>query len=698
MLRVQLIIPPTVVILPGITGCGCCSYIASLVKEINNCKYRCVVLNNRGTCRYKIKTPKTFCASHTSDVSMAMEHVRNRYPKSSLIAVGVSLGGILTFNYIAQEQKDSTKSCPLTAAMCISMPWDIGMSCDKLEKSFDRVLFNYPMVHNLRQLIARNAEVLSKQFGIPHVLKSRTVREFDESLTVEMFGYNSLEEYHADATPATKIGRVKVPVLCLNAADDPYVPMESIPLEKVQEGSSNVTIALTRHGGHIGFLAGFLPTGPNFMDRAVSQYVSAVFENKEEFDQIVGEYTAKLVTFGLIGAYTAYYFLAARSPPVLYGRSKKLLNFFRSHVPFLNEIYSPFVFGFTGRIQTVLRPIFHRTDKVDYEEEYISFSDGGEMQLSWSNIKGMSDNTPIVVLLPGLTGCGCCSYIASLVKEINNCNYRCVVANNRGTCRHKLKTPKTYCAAHTSDVSTVFEHVRNRFPDASMVAVGISLGALLVFNYLADEQNDTSKPCPLTAAMCICMPWDVSQASDKLEKSLDWLLFNYPLTHGLRQLVIRNAEVLSEKYDVPRILKLSAIGSFDVAIYILFCKTKSRSIREFDESMTVGMFGYNSVDEYYADASPATKIHRVRIPILCLNAADDPFVPFQSLPLNVVNDSNSNVILALTRHGGHIGFLAGFLPTRPSLMDRAVPQFVSAVFEHKEEFDQFTLHQKDDLG
>lgn len=63
----------------------------------------------------------------------------------------------------------------------------------------------------------------------------------------------------------------------------------------------------------------------------------------------------------------------------------------------------------------------------------------------------------------------------------------------------------------------------------------------------------------------------------------------------------------------------------------------------------------------------------------------------------MVNDSDSNVILALTRHGGHIGFLAGFLPTRPSLMDRAVPQFASAVFEYKEEFDQFTLHQQGDL-
>lgn len=84
----------------------------------------------------------------------------------------------------------------------------------------------------------------------------------------------------------------------------------------------------------------------------------------------------------------------------------------------------------------------------------------------------------------------------------------------------------------------------------------ISIFSLLVFNYLADEPQDRNKPCPLTAAMCVSMPWDVSQTSDKLEKSLDWLLFNYPLTHGLRRLVMRNADVLSKKYDVPRILKV----------------------------------------------------------------------------------------------------------------------------------------------
>ena len=40
------------------------------------------------------------------------------------------------------------------------------------------------------------------------------------------------------------------------------------------------------------------------------------------------------------------------------------------------------------------------------------------------------------------------------------------------------------------------------------------------------------------------------------------------------------------------------------------------------------MFGYNSVEHYYTEASPHNKIHKLKIPVLCLSAADDPFAPF----------------------------------------------------------------------
>lgn len=56
--------------------------------------------------------------------------------------------------------------------------------------------------------------------------------------------------------------------------------------------------------------------------------------------------------------------------------------------------------------------------------EVFQFSDGGDTMLMWSNGEEFTDITPIVVILPGITGCGIDEYITSLVSEINHLKYR----------------------------------------------------------------------------------------------------------------------------------------------------------------------------------------------------------------------------------------------------------------------------------
>ena len=52
-----------------------------------------------------------------------------------------------------------------------------------------------------------------------------------------------------------------------------------------------------------------------------------------------------------------------------------------------------------------------------------------------------------------------------------------------------------------------------------------------------------------------------------------------------------------------------------------------------------------------------------------------------ALPLEETQ-KNSNLIIATTRTGGHIGFMEGFFPFRKTWIDRLLVQFVAMVFEH----------------
>lgn len=390
--------------------------------------------------------------------------------------------------------------------------------------------------------------------------------------------------------------------------------------------------------------------------------------------------SAVMIPFALC-TYVIYYFFRARSPPEVYTRPSKLSDFFIKHMQCVREVYAPFMLGFTGRIQTLLGSLLKKAPKLTYEEEIITFSDGGEMKLSWYTEGAFDSSCSIAIVLPGLTGCACSGYIMTIVKSIAQQGYRCVVLNNRGTFGQKLKTPRTYCASDTEDVSEAISLIHKRYPETPLTAIGVSLGALILFNYISsfgegappepnyvrtgEHAENAGNKCPLRAGLCISIPWKLTESCKNLEKSLNWLLFNLPLTNSLCEIVNTNAELLSDKFDVPRILK-------------------SRSLREFDEHFTTGMFGFSSAEDYYTQASPALKLDTIKVPLFCFAAADDPFIPLSSVPLKAISQS-SHVMLVLTKHGGHIGFLDDLRPTGPTLMDRVATQFCLAVFGNLDE-------------
>lgn len=84
---------------------------------------------------------------------------------------------------------------------------------------------------------------------------------------------------------------------------------------------------------------------------------------------------------------------------------------------------------------------------------------------------------------------------------------------------------------------------------------------------------------------------------------------------------------------------------------IVSCDT----VQEFDEKFTIIVGGWNSVREYYDCASSEPYLKNVSVPMLFINAEDDPLSPGFVAPLYYF-ESNENLILVQTPMGGHVGW------------------------------------------
>lgn len=68
----------------------------------------------------------------------------------------------------------------------------------------------------------------------------------------------------------------------------------------------------------------------------------------------------------------------------------------------------------------------------------MTLKDGGEVALDWKDEHAAPDS-PIVIILPGLTGCSQTEYVKGLIFTACKMGIRVVVFNNRGLGGMKLK-------------------------------------------------------------------------------------------------------------------------------------------------------------------------------------------------------------------------------------------------------------------
>lgn len=279
-------------------------------------------------------------------------------------------------------------------------------------------------------------------------------------------------------------------------------------------------------------------------------------------------------------------------------------------------------------------------------------------ELSDLEIEHRDTNKPLVVVLHGLAGGSHEPIIRSLtnhLSKVDDGKFQVVVLNTRGCARSKISTRALFTAFHYMDIDEFLNREYERNPNRKIYAIGCSFGATMLSNYLGFVGDKS----PLSAAAVLCNPWDMVLACEKISNDF-WSqkLFSQNIT----QFLVRMVKVNMKELEVPEGTKPDQEPSVEHPSYLGFTQTnlkkafKFTKMEQFDSMFTAPALGFKDAMDYYSHASPVNRFDKITVPLLSINAMDDPIIGDEHILKSHI-DANPNVMVIETDLGGHLAYL-----------------------------------------
>ncbi|KAG8844447.1 hypothetical protein FRB96_003035 [Tulasnella sp. 330] len=358
----------------------------------------------------------------------------------------------------------------------------------------------------------------------------------------------------------------------------------------------------------------------------------------------------------------------ARSAPIhrcaSSDKTPTLSEFMRSAVPSLCSLQSAFIPSRLlpgGIIQTMYSSAGPSTAirAVPYIRKSIMVPDGGNIALDFAPLTAFEsahEKTPVIIVLHGALGGSKASYVQAALEPLTRpkaqggSGLRAVVFNFRGCNGTRLTSPRLYHPRMTDDLRSIILYLRSFLPDAPLYALGFSMGASLLSCYLAETGESSS----ISAAFCVSNVFDYMGCTAELDSGgfVSRRIFNPVIGLGHRKIVAANRDVFLS-LENKKCSSLTLQQRKKAMSKVLW--NPSITMSSFTADLIAPFDGYDGLSDFLEDTSCKSTLKDVRVPLVCLNALDDPLMKSDLLPYREA-ESSPYVMLALTPKGGHIGW------------------------------------------
>lgn len=294
-----------------------------------------------------------------------------------------------------------------------------------------------------------------------------------------------------------------------------------------------------------------------------------------------------------------------------------------------SDYKGPPFFYLNGHFETVIPSISRKIEGVKYQRERIDTPDDDFLDIDWIR----SGNKKLLVISHGLEGNSDRHYVAGLAKLFNQNGWDILAWNNR-TCGGEMNRQKIlYHHAASYDLRTVIEHANKKFDYQAISLVGISMGGGQTLRYLGER--DFRIPSNLKKAVAISAPCSLIESAKTLDLAINKVYANKFLTR-LRAKIKQKAAQFPE-IDIKGIDEI-------------------KTLKEFDDRYSGPIHGFKGAKEFYEFCDPFPFIKQIQVPVLLLNALNDPLLQGDCYPYALA-EAMPNLFLETPKRGGHVGFI-----------------------------------------
>jgi predicted alpha/beta-fold hydrolase len=150
-------------------------------------------------------------------------------------------------NILLKALGEAGDDIPLTAAVAVSVPFQLQPCVECLNRGFPRV-YQHALLTALKQMVRRRHGPVQPlpAADIEATLKARDFFAYDDAYTAPMNGYPNAREYYRRASCGQYLRGIRRPTLIVHALDDPFMVPSIVP--SAQQLAPAVTLELSPRG------------------------------------------------------------------------------------------------------------------------------------------------------------------------------------------------------------------------------------------------------------------------------------------------------------------------------------------------------------------------------------------------------------------------------------------------------------------